>query len=156
MGTQVVLSAAMSIMHPEMYELGRDAMLKLWELSQQSDEQYKMSNILCLWSLVYNSLSIMVNHCSPFHTNSNNLQQWFNLLLIVGNYEDVHFQMPQLHMAFRYAARTVLAFSGGLLEHGVMHVAGDRGCIAWYMQEKVHDVLGINRCNFTNVSNMQE
>ncbi|KAG9311623.1 hypothetical protein JVU11DRAFT_7844 [Chiua virens] len=108
-----------------------------------------------LWPGIYNSLSAVVNYSSPYHKDQNRLPQWFDLVLIVGNYEAIKFEMPELKIACYYPPGTVIAFSGQLLEHGVWHAAGNRSCIVWYMQEKVHEALQIQWCNFVHVCHLE-
>ena len=71
----------------------------------------------------------MVNCCSLYHKDQNGLPQWFDLLLTVGDYEDIHFKMLEFKLAFQYPLGIVIVFLGSLLEHGVQHVRGNRGCI---------------------------
>lgn len=153
-GVQAVLSAALSIMHPELYDLGRQAMLEIWKLAHKSNAS-EVVKVAELWPGVYNSLSAMVNRRSPYHKDRNGLPQWFDLVLTVGSYDSIKFEMPELKIAFHYPPGTVIAFSGRRLEHGVGPAAGDRSCIVWYMQEKVHQALKIHQCNFAHVRHLE-
>ncbi|KIK80077.1 hypothetical protein PAXRUDRAFT_159626, partial [Paxillus rubicundulus Ve08.2h10] len=127
------LSAAMGVMHPQMYAIGRHTLIKIWE-----DASAEIREALRVWPSVYSSLSLMVNRCLPYHLDKMGKLQWFNQLLTVGHYSNLDLVLPTLQLRLDYLPGTVVAFSGKILVHGVGETDGDRACIAWYMQDKVH------------------
>lgn len=152
-----LLSATMSILHPEMYALGRLAMIKLWQTASTThgaEENNDMLDVLTLWPSVYNTLSVMVNRCSPYHVDINGKVEWFDQLLTVGKYEGLDMVFPRQQLRLRYEAGTMIAFSGRLLVHGVGDVMGDRACLAWYMQQKVHSALDIPTCHHATLGDI--
>lgn len=142
-----VLSATLSIMHPELYALGRESIVRLWKTAAAEDNQ-EMLDILRRWPSVYNTLSIMVNRCSPYHVDMNGKVEWFDQLLTVGRYEDLDMVFPRQRLRLKYNTGTMIAFSGRLIVHGVGEVEGERACLAWYMQRKVHAAFGIPQCHY--------
>ncbi|KIK71897.1 hypothetical protein PAXRUDRAFT_181645, partial [Paxillus rubicundulus Ve08.2h10] len=50
------ISAAMGVMHPQMYAIGHDTLIKIWE-----DASAEIREVLRVWPSVYSSLSLMVN-----------------------------------------------------------------------------------------------
>ncbi|KAI6156314.1 hypothetical protein EDD17DRAFT_1489456, partial [Pisolithus thermaeus] len=57
-----------------------------------------MSSILPIWNSVYNSVSIMVNHATPYHTDVNGQQQWLDMLIMVGDYPPLDFVITTLNL----------------------------------------------------------
>ncbi len=139
---QSLLSAATRIIHPEMYQLGRECMLRLQDWARKTDDR-EMVEVLKIWPSIFGSLSIMVNRSSPFHLDRNGRVEFFDQLLTVGEYRNLDIVFPTLKVRCKYLPGTVLAFSGKQLEHGVGEVAEDRACVAWYMQQKVHAAMEI-------------
>ncbi|KIJ10066.1 hypothetical protein PAXINDRAFT_58232, partial [Paxillus involutus ATCC 200175] len=132
------LSAAMGVMHPQVYTVGRDALIKIWE-----DASMEIREVLRVWPSVYSSLSLMVNRCSPYHLDKMGKPQWFDQLLTVGHYSDLDLVLPTLQLRLDYLPGTVVAFSGKVLVHRVGKTNGDRACIAWYMQDRVHRAMNV-------------
>lgn len=147
------LSAAMGIMHPDMYRIGREAMIKLWE-GVSASEATGTLDVLRLWTSIYNSLSVMANQCSTCHLDKMGKPEWFDQLLTVGNYQDLCIVFPTLQLAFNYPPGTMRAFYSKLLVHGAPCVDGDRGCIAWYMQDKIHRVMNVPKCNYAHLEGL--
>ncbi|KIK72602.1 hypothetical protein PAXRUDRAFT_180353, partial [Paxillus rubicundulus Ve08.2h10] len=53
-----------------------------------------------------------------------------------------------LRLRLDYLPGTVIAFSGKILVHRVGEMEGDRACIAWYMQDKVHPEMNVGECGY--------
>lgn len=151
--THLVLSTALAIMHPELYELGHMAMNELWRQESQKKSS-EILEVLRLWPSIYSSLSLMVNKCSPVHVDVNGKPEWFDMLLTVGHYSKLHLTLPTLGLKLLYPPGTLVAFSGRLLPHGALEVPGDHGCIAWYMQGKVHQALNIPSCHYAEMGGL--
>lgn len=142
-----ILSASMAIMHPEMYEAGRQAISKLGRWSSEQDNA-EMNAILPIWPSIFNVMSVMVNRMSPLHNDRNGRPQWFDLLITVGNYSDLDIAIPTISRRFRYNPGTAVAFSGQMLQHGVGQAEGDRGVLSFYMRDNVHEFVDVPRSNF--------
>ncbi|KAG9308259.1 hypothetical protein JVU11DRAFT_12146 [Chiua virens] len=72
-------------MHLELYLWGRESVIRLWNVVSVA-KQTNILDTLSLWPCVYNTVSIMVNHCSPYHVDINGKVEWFDQLLTVGQY----------------------------------------------------------------------
>ena len=142
-----LLSAMLSIIHPQLYTVGRESMIRLWQTAS-AEWDNKMLDILRIWPSVYNTASIMGNRCSPYHVDMNGKVEWFDQLLTVGRYTGLDMVFPRQHLWLRYDPGTMIAFSGRLLVHGAGDVEGERVCIAWYMQQKVHSAFSIQPCDY--------
>ncbi|KAF9231753.1 hypothetical protein BU15DRAFT_15409, partial [Melanogaster broomeanus] len=72
----------------------------------------------------------------------------FDQLLTMGHYNDLDLVLPTLQLRLDYLPGTVVAFSSKLLVHSVGETNGDRACITWYMQDKVHWAMNIGECRY--------
>ena len=145
-----LLSTAISIMHPKMYALGRESLIKQWKWASKT-EHGQMLDILQLWPSVYNTTSLMVNSCSPYHVDINGRAELYDQLLTVEQYKGLDMVFPCQKLRLRYEAGSMIVSSGWLLVHGAREVAGDRACLAWYMQHKVHSAFEIPDCKFVTL-----
>ncbi|KAI6161599.1 hypothetical protein EDD17DRAFT_1481306 [Pisolithus thermaeus] len=134
-----LLSRTLTVMHPHAQQ---------W---QDTD----MSSILPMWNSVYNSMSIMVNCTTPYHTDVNGWQQWLDMLIMVGNYPPLDFVITTLNLWLQYNPGTIIAMPGSVLEHGVGYADGNCTCLAYYMWQNVHESVGIPLCNPPHISNLQ-
>ncbi|KAI6139437.1 hypothetical protein BKA82DRAFT_25549 [Pisolithus tinctorius] len=108
-----ILSSALSIMHPGLYDAGRQAMQSLdtW-LSQHNQD---MQDALQHWRSVFTNVSVISNQATPFHWDPHSRSDWYDMLVMVGNYEDCVLDIPTLGLQFLHNPGTVVAFSGQLL-----------------------------------------
>ncbi|KIO08673.1 hypothetical protein M404DRAFT_22535 [Pisolithus tinctorius Marx 270] len=118
-----ILSGALSIMHPGLYEAGRQAMQSLDTWSSQHNQD--MQDALQHWPSVFTNVSVISNRTTPFHRDPHSRSDWYDMLVMVGDYEDCVLDIPTLGLQFLYNPGTVVAFSGWLLRHGVSSVGGN-------------------------------
>ncbi|KAI5988640.1 hypothetical protein F5J12DRAFT_786820 [Pisolithus orientalis] len=109
-------SGALSIMHPGLYDAGRQAMQLLDTWSSQHNQD--MHDVLQHWPSVFTNVSIISNWTTPFHQDPHSQSDWYDMLVTVGNYEDCVLDIPTLGLQFLYNPSTVVAFSSRLLQHG--------------------------------------
>ena len=83
-----------------------------------------------------------------FYTDINGRPQWFDLLITVGNYTGLDFAIPTIKHRLWYDPRTVIAFSGQMLEHRVSQVEGKQGVLSYYMRDNVHEYIDVSCCNY--------
>ncbi|KAI5989507.1 hypothetical protein EDD15DRAFT_2171287, partial [Pisolithus albus] len=114
-----------------------------------------MRSILPIWNSVYNSMSIMVNRATPYHTDVNGREPWLDMLITVGDYRPLDFVVPTLELRLEYNPGTIIAMSGSALEHGVGYSDGDRACLAYYMRQNVHQSVGIPLCDAPHILDLQ-
>ncbi|KIO09185.1 hypothetical protein M404DRAFT_132845, partial [Pisolithus tinctorius Marx 270] len=62
---------------------------------------------------------------TPFHQDPHSRSNWYDMLVMVSDYEDCVLDIPTLGLQFLYNPGTVVAFSGQLLRHGVSSVGGN-------------------------------
>ena len=146
-----ILSSAMAIMHPDMYRTGCKAMVKLGHWSEGTGQEDILS-VLPIWPSIYNVASVVVNRASPVHLDIQGRSQWLDLLTIVGEYWDLDLTLPTIGLRLRYDPGTVVALSGQLIHHGLDAAGANRGVVAFYMRDNVHEHLDVGRCNFMEVN----
>ncbi|KAF8421127.1 hypothetical protein L210DRAFT_3510290 [Boletus edulis BED1] len=127
-----------------MYATGREALVQLGRWATERGET-DMQLALSIWPSVYSVASVMANRASVMHLDSNGQPQWLDLLVTVGEHEELDMVLSTLGIRLRYNPGMVVAFPGSLLHHGVGHVTGNRGSIAFYMQQSVHEHVDIVR-----------
>jgi hypothetical protein len=148
-----IFSGALSIMHPELYNAGIDAMKVLNDWAISNDPL--MANTLLHWSTVYTNVSIVANRSAPLHRDPQSRSDWYDLLVSVGDYEDCVLDIPSIGLQLEYGPGTVVAFSGRLLWHGVNEVSGNRCSLAYYMRDNIHDWLNIPRRDWVRLDSVQ-
>ncbi|KAI6155889.1 hypothetical protein BKA82DRAFT_169132, partial [Pisolithus tinctorius] len=108
-----ILSSVLLIMHPGLYDAGRQAMQSLdtWSSQHNQDMQYALQH----WPSVFTNVSVISNWTTPFHWDPHLWSDWYDMLVMVGNYEDCVLDIPMLGLQFLYNPSTVVAFSSWLL-----------------------------------------
>ncbi|KAI6022837.1 hypothetical protein PISMIDRAFT_101035, partial [Pisolithus microcarpus 441] len=152
-----LLSGMLSIIHLHMYAAGHEVLIHLNNIAKQQEDM-DMGLILPIWNSVYNSMLIMVNHATPYHTDItdiNGWEPWLDMLITVGDYRPLDFIVPTLELHLEYNPGMVIAMSGSTLEHGVGYSDGDCACLAYYMQQNVHQLVGIPLCDVPHILDLQ-
>ncbi|KIK22174.1 hypothetical protein PISMIDRAFT_102904 [Pisolithus microcarpus 441] len=150
----VLLSGTLAIIHPWMYAAGWEALIRL-NMEVKQWEDVDMSSILPSWNSIYNSMSIMVNHATPYHMDINRQELWLDMLVTVGDYPPLGFVMPTLNLWFHYNPGTVIAMSGSALEHRVGHTNSNHACLAYYMHHNVHQSVSVQLCLLPNLTDLE-
>ncbi|EGN94928.1 hypothetical protein SERLA73DRAFT_61656 [Serpula lacrymans var. lacrymans S7.3] len=94
--------------------------------------------VLKTWSSVFNALSIIRNREIPIHWDCFSKAEWYDMLASVGDYNEAILKLTRVGFYFKYDSGTISAFSGKLLNHGVLSCSGERICFAYYMREYIH------------------
>ncbi|KAI6158028.1 hypothetical protein BKA82DRAFT_3963657, partial [Pisolithus tinctorius] len=82
--------------------------------------------------------SLSPHWTTPFHWDPHSWSDQYDMLVMVGDYEDCVLDIPTLGLQFLYNPSTVVAFSGQLLQHGVSSVGWNQCCFAYYMRDNIH------------------
>ncbi|KAF8422291.1 hypothetical protein L210DRAFT_3423551, partial [Boletus edulis BED1] len=96
-----ILSAAMAIMHPDMYVTGREALVQLGKWAAE-EGQTDMLDVLKIWPTVFSVGSIVANRASRLHWDLNGRPQWFDFLVTCGAYDNLDLVLPCLGLRLRY------------------------------------------------------
>ncbi|KIK71918.1 hypothetical protein PAXRUDRAFT_22640 [Paxillus rubicundulus Ve08.2h10] len=84
----VILSATLMVMHPDLYVLGRETFLKLASSTQDED----MQQIIPEWSMVYSVVLVIVNQATPLHRDLSCQVQWLDMLATIGGDPNLHIE----------------------------------------------------------------
>jgi hypothetical protein len=66
-------------------------------------------------------------------------KQWYDLLAIIGCYQNSNLELLGLGLLLEYSPGTVVGLLGATLEHTVPHFEGERVCYAYFMRDSVHE-----------------
>jgi hypothetical protein len=133
--TSVLLSSIVRIIHPQLFEMGMEAMQKM-------QGQEDLQEVLSLWTSLFNGVQIISNRETPIHRDLFSRPEWYDLLATVGPYHTTFFELPGVGIRFLYDSGTVIGVCGKVLRHGVAKADGERVCVAYYMRENVQKRLG--------------
>ncbi|KIM65050.1 hypothetical protein SCLCIDRAFT_113884, partial [Scleroderma citrinum Foug A] len=154
-----ILSAALSIMHPPMYNARLRRMETLSAWAAENDEL--MGDALADWSMlgtgwsitmVYTNISLIANQGTPFHRDPHSQSNWYDILVSVSEYKNCDLDILTLSVKLEDSPGTAIAFSGRLLHHGVNKVEGNRCCFVYYMQDNIHNFLQVPATEWMTVA----
>ncbi|KIK74429.1 hypothetical protein PAXRUDRAFT_175730, partial [Paxillus rubicundulus Ve08.2h10] len=139
-----ILSATLMFMHPDLYALGRETLLRLASSTQEED----MQQIILEWSTVYLVVSMIVNQMTAFHRDLSCQVQWLDMLATIGGDPDLHIELENFRVRLAYSPGTVVGLSRKVLQHGVPASVSDQVCLAYHMRDNVQEGLGVHRCDW--------
>jgi len=139
-----IVSGALSIMHPQLYEDGMRGMSTLEDWSSMYDPV--MNRALSLWPTAFTNISLIANQSTPLHRDPQSRASWYDVIVNVGEYTDCVMAIPTLGIQLVYKPGTAVAFSGRLLRHGVNAVEGNWYCLTYYMRDNIHQWAHVPRC----------
>lgn len=140
----------LSIIQPELYELGRNALKALYECPEMVDCPEQLLRALDVWCSPFSALSVITNRVTPLHRDIQGRPEWYDMLIALGDYQHGRLSLPGLGLICRYNPGTVIAFSGKILQHGAT-CCGERACIAYYMRDNVLDRIRAPMITWPNV-----
>ena len=141
--SSALIGGILSIVHPKLYEAGKEAIVYLDEHPDMADCPERLRQLLQLWSAPFHGLSVISNRVTPVHRNINGGKKWMDILVALGDYTEGWLELPGVGIRFEYLPGTVVAISGWVIAHSA-DCDGDRACIAYYMREKVQARLGLS------------
>ncbi|EIW75449.1 hypothetical protein CONPUDRAFT_65902 [Coniophora puteana RWD-64-598 SS2] len=128
-----LISAILSIVHPEQY---RQGILCMKAMAQKPG----VGPFASLWASAFNAATIIANRETLFHWDRRGRHWWFDILATCGKYTDGQFSLPATGIDFHYRPGTVVPFCGNVLCHAVPHCIGERICLAFYMRDVLHRI----------------
>lgn len=143
--SSALISAMLRVMHPTLYEAGRQTMQRL-----ATDES--LTPAVDQWSSVFNACSLLSNRWTPIHRDNYSRPQWYDILTTFGVYRGAVMELPSIGVRCAYSSGTVMAFSGKVLQHGVPECDGERVCLAYYMRDNVHERMGVEAAQWMKMN----
>lgn len=140
--SSALIGGILSLVQPQLYEAGCNALLHLSQNPDEVDRPDTLLEVLQLWTAPFHGLSVISNRVTPIHRDSYGGKEWMDILVALGSYREGRLDLPTLGMWFRYDPGTIVALAGRVIAHSA-ECDGDRACIAYYMREKVHKRIGL-------------
>lgn len=140
----LLASAALRVMHPELYFAGLHTMLRLGEWAEKAGEKELLDRIMN-WASVFNVATIICNRATPPHRDPKCPPQDLDLMMSVGDYGPALMDLPTLGIRLGYDSGTMVATCCRSVRHAVDVDHGDRVMWAWYMRDSVHNFVDIQR-----------
>jgi len=135
-----LIGGILSIIQPELFEAGQDAIRRLASAPTLCDNPARMLEILRIWYAPFSALAVISNRATPLHLDTGGRAEWLDLMLALGKYDHGRFAIPAFGYTFKYNPGTMIAVSGKIFRHGATCM-GDRASIAFYMRNNVLDRL---------------
>ena len=133
--SNAVLSAILAVIHPQLYEAGRQTIERLRSTPEIEDPE----DLLSRWASVFSGVSVISNRYTPPHRDQGSRYHWYDILATSGCYRNCDLKLPGLGITLEYGPGTVVGLAGKVLEHEVSSFKGDRVCYAYFMRNNVHD-----------------
>ena len=122
------MNLIMALIHPELYQNGQDV---LERMRQRPDTAEWASQ----WTSVCSGISVICNRVSPLHKDRWSAPAWYDILAVLGDFEQCQLDLSELGAHFHYTKGTVLGFCGNVFKHSVSDWGlGDRVCYAQFMR----------------------
>jgi Oxygenase domain of the 2OGFeDO superfamily len=132
--SNLITSAILAVIHPELHKAGRETLNRLRQY-----EEIQPQDVLRRWTSAFSGVSVIVNRLTPPHRDGYSRNQWYDLLVTLGRYEDCNLELPGLGLSLEYGPGTVVGLMGMVLEHEVTRFKGERVCYAYWMRDVVHE-----------------
>jgi len=128
-----IMSAALSVVQPDLYKLNHESLLRL---SKRSDG---LREFITPWPFAFNAVSIISNRSSPAHRDrKSGSKEYSDVLVSLGGDSGTVLELYSLGIRCRYPPGSMAIFSGNAILHGVSDSIEERICIAGYTRPPVH------------------
>jgi hypothetical protein len=142
-----LLSAIMSIIHPELYKAARTVLIGL-------GDQEDLLPALQKWASVFNGVQVIGNRDTLIHRDYNSRCEWYDILASIGPYESAKCYLPTIRVRLSYGLGTIVGIGGKLLPHEVMFGDGERICYAYFMRSNVHERMQVQNCGWSTIDHV--
>ena len=131
--SNAILSTILAVIHPSLYEAG-------WQTTKYLRDAPKIGSphVLRQWASVFSSIAIISNCITPPHQDRSSRANWYDILAMLGRYQNCDLELLGLGISLEYGPGTVVGIAGKVLEHAVPSFEGDRVCYAYFMRDNMH------------------
>jgi hypothetical protein len=148
-----LMGAVLSIVHPELYEIGREVLKKVVNHPEMVKDGEDVLEVLRLWTTPFSGYGFISNCITPLHRDNNSQGPWYDCLTTIGEYENgARLKLRNLGLELDYASGAMVFLLGRLVRHGTSEVNGNRVCIAQYMRDNVHERMRVRSADWPTVS----
>ncbi|KAF8219058.1 hypothetical protein L208DRAFT_1124838, partial [Tricholoma matsutake] len=135
-----LMGALLSIVHPELYEIGRGVLKKVGDSPDMVKDGEEVLEVLQLWTTPFSGYGLISNCITPMHQDNNSQGPWYNCLTTIRDYEKgARLKLKNLGLELDYPSGTMVFLLGKVIRHGISEINGNRVCIAQYMRDNVHE-----------------
>ena len=122
----------LALTNPLLYETAQQCHLAL---QQMSTDAYVNS----LWHSVFHGISIISNGTTKPHRDTKGNIDWFDILVSVGNVDELCLDLPELQVKLTYKPQTIIAIGGHALTHAVekWKIGEERACWAFFLRRNL-------------------
>ncbi|KAG1882455.1 hypothetical protein F4604DRAFT_1921646 [Suillus subluteus] len=150
----ILVSAALRVMHPDLYWAGIKTQVRLGEWATQH-QLHDMTYHLKHWTSVFNVVLVICNRRSPPHRDPKCRPEAFDIMTTTGIYHPVIMDFMNLGIKFLYGSGSMLASSCRLVRHHMHVEEGNWIVTAWYMRDSIHNFVGTPRTDYAKYGNVQ-
>lgn len=139
--SNMITSAILAVIHPELYDAGRECLIRL-----KKDVEFQRKDVdhaLSRWTSAFSGISVISNRKTPLHRDGGSRNNWYDLLISLGRYQNCNLELPGLGVSLDYRPGTVVGLSGMVVQHSVKNCRRDRVCYAYFMRDNVHEWAGV-------------
>ena len=147
------MGAMLSIVHPELYEIGWEVLKKVTNNPEMVKDGEDVLKVLQLWTTPFSGYGLISNCTTPLHWDNNSQGPWYDCLMTIGEYEPgARLKLNNIGLELDYALGTMVFLLEKLVQHGTSEINGNRVCIAQYMRDNVHARMGVRSADWTTLS----
>ena len=148
-----LMGALLSIVHPELYEIGQGVLKKLGDSPDIVKDGEEVLEVLWLWTTPFLGYGLISNCITPLHRDNNSQGPWYDCLTTIRNYEKgAWLILKNIGLELDYPSGTMVFLLGKIIQHGTSDINGDQVCIAQYMRDRVHERMGMRSPEWTTVT----
>ena len=151
--SSAILSAMLSIMHPELYAAGLQAMKGMRDAAPTGSHQRK---VVDAWASVFTAVQVISQRETPEHRDNGSRATWYDILATIEGYRRVYLELPSIGLKMRYDPGSVVAIAGKILRHRVAKTGRWRICYAFFMRDKVHAALNVRAPHWMDIATYDE
>jgi hypothetical protein len=144
--SNAILSAILAVIHPKLYDAGRQTTKHLRDTLEINPQGI----ILSQWASIFSDVAMISNHFTPLHQDRSLRCNWYDILVILERYRNCHLELPDLGISLKYGPGMIVGLSGKVLEHKVPSFKGDRVCYVYFMRNNVYEWANFPASNWMN------
>ena len=99
--SNAILSAILAVIHPNLYDVG-------WKTTQhlRKSPEIGCQNVLSWWASVFSSIAVISNCITQPHRDRSSRFNWYDILAMVGTYQNCTMKLPGLGISLGYSPGT--------------------------------------------------
>ena len=149
----ILISAALRVMHADLYFAGLETLLKLGAWAHDAG-LHDIYDRIVHWASVFNVASIMCNRRSPPHRDPKCRPEAFDIMTSIGAYLPAIMNLKNFGIKLTYDSCVMVGFSCRLVVHEMYVESGDRIVWAWFMRDSLHNFVATPRPDFARYDNV--